>query len=61
MRRMIALVVVIILIAVFSVGLAFVMFRVNRPCLLLSGKVSEIEECPQREARCLESTRWAKI
>jgi hypothetical protein len=55
------LVVVIVLIAVFRMGLAFVMFRVNRPRLLLSGKVSEIEEHPQKDPRCLESTRWAKI
>jgi hypothetical protein len=48
MRQMTALVIVLVFIAVSSVGLAFFMIQVNRAGLLLSGKVSEIKECPQR-------------
>lgn len=48
MRRMIALVAVLVFVAASGVGLAFLMIQVNRAGLLLSGKVSEIQECPQK-------------
>lgn len=48
MRRIIALVIVLVFIAVSGVGLAFFMTKVNREGLLLSGKVSRIEESPQK-------------
>jgi hypothetical protein len=48
MRRIISLVVLIVFIAISSAGLAFFMIKVNKAGVLLSGKVSEIEKCPQK-------------
>ena len=45
---MIGLVIVLVFIAASGVGLAFFMIKVNREGLSLSGKVSRIEECPQK-------------
>jgi hypothetical protein len=47
MRRIVALVVVLIFVLISSAGLAYFMIQVNRAGVLLSGNVSEIEKCPQ--------------
>jgi hypothetical protein len=47
MRRIVALVVVVVFILISSAGLAYFMIQVNRAGVLLSGNVSEIEKCPQ--------------
>lgn len=47
MKRMIA---VLVFVAALGVGLAFFMIQANRAGLLLSGKVSEIQERPQESA-----------
>lgn len=44
MKTMIA---VLVFVAALGGGLAFFMVQANRAGLLLSGKVSEIQECPQ--------------
>lgn len=48
MKRMIALVVVLVFIVISSVGLALFMIQLNRAGVLLSGKVSEIQKCPEK-------------
>jgi hypothetical protein len=48
MRRMIGLVVVLVFLVISSAGLAFFMIQVNRAGVLLSGKVSEIRQCPEK-------------
>lgn len=48
MRRMIGLLVVLVFVVISSAGLAFLMIQVNKAGVLLSGKVTEIEKCPQK-------------
>ena len=48
MRRMIGMVLVFVFLLIFSAGLAFFMFQVNKAGVLLSGKVSEIQKCPEK-------------
>jgi hypothetical protein len=57
MRRMIALIVVLVLIVISSVGLAFFMIQLNRAGVLLSGKVSEIEKFPQNSLVTLNTPK----
>jgi hypothetical protein len=45
---MIGLAVVLFFLVISSVGLAFFMIQVNKAGVLLSGKVSEIQKCPQK-------------
>ncbi len=47
MRKIVGLVVVLVFILISSAGLAYFMIQVNKAGVLLSGKVSEIEKCPQ--------------
>ncbi|MGB7290594.1 MAG: hypothetical protein WBD99_00270 [Thermodesulfobacteriota bacterium] len=48
MRRMIGLVVVLVFLVISSAGLTFFMIQVNKAGVLLSGKVSEIQKCPEK-------------